>query len=124
MTGMSASTSSVGADTQIKRELEAAAARVSEAAADLQRLQARHSAAAAATPGPGIHSEANQLNRYLEVHGEKSAVLKATLAKLSPAKAQQAPKLEKIAEHQVWTTIFIGFLGGVEAALDLERLGY
>ncbi len=49
------------------------------------------------------------------MHGEKNAVLKATLAKLSPAKAQQAPRLEKIAEHQVWTTIFIGFLGGVEA---------
>ena len=49
------------------------------------------------------------------MHGEKNAVLKATLGKLSPAKAQQAPRLEKIAEHQVWTTIFIGFLGGVEA---------
>ena len=51
------------------------------------------------------------------MHGEKNAVLKATLGMLNcnPAKAQQAPRLETIAEHQVWSAMFIGFLGGVKA---------
>jgi len=121
MAGVGTATSSVAPDPQIKREIDAAAARASTAVADLQRLQAMHSAAAPAAPGPGMHSESNQLSKYLETHGEKNAVLKATLSKLSPAKAQQAPKLEKIAEHPVWTTLFIGFLGSVEAQSVMQH---